>query len=62
MKVNSLAVLIIVIAGLSGCTPARNTPSLPPISSTPTSRPAAAIQNTEALDQDLRSDYSGPRY
>lgn len=46
---------------ITGCTPSANTPSLPAYSSVPTSRDAAAIQNTEALDQSLESGYTGPR-
>lgn len=61
MTRQALALICLAMAGLSGCTPARVTPSLPPISSQPISRPAAAIQNTEALDQSLRSGYTGPR-
>lgn len=61
MTRQSLALFCLIMATLTGCTPAKVTPSLPPISSQPESRAAAAIGNTEALDQSLRSDYSGPR-
>jgi hypothetical protein len=53
--------LLMILTLLSGCTPSKNTPSLPAFSSTPIGRPAAEIQNTEALDQALESDYTGPR-
>lgn len=59
MIIRAIISLCIVVAALSGCRETATTPTLPPLDQTTTSRPAAAIQNTEVMDQSIMNAAQG---
>lgn len=58
MKFAALAMTALMLT-LTACKPTPVIPTLPPIQDVPTSRPAAAIQNTEVMDESIANAAAG---